>query len=971
MDKRRGLGLVVALSLVAASLAPTTPAWARSPQTPQTEQDVSGCPVGIGLAITPGEHCVSWPVSQFPQMSGNAKACGEALFMLTPLNPKIDEYVALWYGWPGSKASPDAANPWLFTSDSGGPYAGEQTWSTTALTPQNTGVNVHYEVPAGSGAWFVGAGGGPGPCTPNIGIAAQGWAVTYKWKVSGQVTYAYTDKPAVGVTVTADCPSGGTTTTDDNGDYRFLLDKGPCTIVPTPPDGLDVDPDKQVLDVEGSIDNVNFQVYATLYYAVENGLSVKSNSSTGAGLIKAGTAFTEQVTLKDISKTKTVVVAPIYPTLSGNANGGALQPVGGVVQRQITSLSTANPSPIVVLAPGQEQVFDSVIYTDASKVLGTDNGGKKVSGGTRATVQFAMPNAFVLKAGNNLEPLDPRQIVVEKGSTDKITVSIDDSAPDQMPFNGYLAAEDISWGLVLGLYHFTVGLVQGVCTAIKALGSAVVNLPTAVINYVDAEAQLWQEVKDDPVESALFLNIVTNQMLLVYKQAPFLLKKLGDLKAAVDSAVYQHFNQIEQDWREGDWEAAVTAWADDGANLSANLLILNPELMAGAIGDATLARVPGVVEDLDAAEAAQFAKNDAVVDEALGTGSSEGEIAEAEAADEALAPGNILSPERMAQIFGVSPAEFASMVETAKKYDVLITLRSRASEAISLVEKGLSYVKPAAIKLKTVSAIDVKYLGYPADIALDGQEVSTIGQVLVKQPLFLSADCPAACALPKFQADILSLGVTRDSPEFYEIQSRWVQRYGEWISNDPGYVSNLETASKDHVLTLDWHWGENHIYPDMVQSAQKVGFRMAPGPAGALVPEVRLPGQAWKSVTGDIDLVSITNTDNSALSNEQYVEVLEEMGAGPVQIQHPATATWYSQVNDDTFLFDPNDPNFADKAKYMQADKCCLMQIGPDGKARAVQFQLDGSQFVDQNNYYINYVGGYRAPAPGVLGTAP
>ncbi len=575
-----------------------------------------------------------------------------------------------------------------------------------------------------------------------------------------------------------------------------------------------------------------------------------------------------------------MVVAPIYPTLAGNANGGALQPVGGVVQKQLTSLSTANPSPIVLLAPGQQQVFDSVVYTDASKILGTDNGGKKVSGGTRATVQFSMPNAFVLKAGDNLEPLDPRQIVVEKGSTDKITVGIDDSAPDQMPFNGYLAAWDISKGLVLGLYHFTVGLVQGVCTAIRALGSAVVNIPTAVINYVDAEAQLWQEVKDDPVESALFLNIVTNNMLLVYKQAPFLLKKLGDFRSAVDSAVYRHFDQVEQDWRQGDWEAAVTAWADDGANLSANLLILNPELMAGAIGGATLARVPGVVEDLDAAEAAQFAKNDEVVDEALGTGSSEGEIAEAEAADEALAPGNIITPVQQADIFGVSPTEFASMAETAHKEGVLITLRSRAKEAISLVEKGLSYVKPAAIKLKTVSAVDIKYLGYPSRIALDGQEVSTIGQVLVKQPLFLSEACLEECALAKFKADVLSLGLTTDSPEYLEVQNRWVQRYDEWTNEHPGYVGNLQSAARDHYLTLDWHWGENHIYPDMVQSAQKVDFRMAPGPAGTLVPEVRLPGQGWKSITGDIDLVSITNTDNSALSNGQYVEVLEELGAG-------------------------------------------------------------------------------------------
>lgn len=192
-----------------------------------------------------------------------------------------------------------------------------------------------------------------------------------------------------------------------------MLQRGPCTIIPAPPDGLSADPEKQVLDVEGNIDNVDLQIEATLYSAVKTGLSVKSNSSVGTGLTKAGTAFSEQVTLKDISKDKTVVVAPIYPTLSGNANGGALQPVGGVVQRQITSLSTANPSPIVVLAPGQEQVFDSAIYTDGSKTLGSDNGGKKVSGGTRAYVQFNVPNTFVLEAGDNLKPLDPRQIVVE------------------------------------------------------------------------------------------------------------------------------------------------------------------------------------------------------------------------------------------------------------------------------------------------------------------------------------------------------------------------------------------------------------------------------------------------------------------------------------------------------------------------------------------------------------------------------
>jgi hypothetical protein len=419
-------------------------------------------------------------------------------------------------------------------------------------------------------------------------------------------------------------------------------------------------------------------------------------------------------------------------------------------------------------------------------------------------------------------------------------------------------------GVWLGLYHFTVGLLQGIVTTVKALGSAVVNIPTAIISYVNAEAQLWQEVKDDPVESALFLNIVTNEMLLVYKQAPFLLKKLGDIKSSVDTAVYQHFNKIEQDWRQGDWEAALTSWADDGTNLSANLLFLNPKLMAGVLGNATIARVPEVIEDLDAAEAASFAKNDEVVDEALGTGESEGEIGEAEAAEKAIKPGIILTAQQMANIFGVSAAEFDAMVATASKYKVLINLRSRAFEAIELIDKGLSYVKPAAIKLKTVSAMDIKFLRYPPKIALGGEKVSTIGQVLVKEPIFLTEECLKECALAKFRADILSLGLTTDSAEYLEVQNRWLQRYGEWTNEHAGYVSNLESAAKDHYLTLDWHWGENHIYPDMVQSAQKVGFRMTPGPAGTLLPEVRLPGQGWKSIAGDIDLVSIDNINNTA-----------------------------------------------------------------------------------------------------------
>jgi hypothetical protein len=78
----------------------------------------------------------------------------------------------------------------------------------------------------------------------------------------------------------------------------------------------------------------------------------------------------------------------------------------------------------------------------------------------------------------------------------------------------------------------------------------------------------------------------------------------------------------------------------------------------------------------------------------------------------------------------------------------------------------------------------------------------------------------------------------------------------------------------------------------------------------------------------------------------------------------PAAGGRHSDVDDVTSMFDPTDPDFSDKAKYMQANECCVMQVGPDGKARAVRLDLQGSSFVDKNNYFLNYVGRYMAPAP-------
>ncbi|HTW06419.1 MAG TPA: hypothetical protein VME46_02860 [Acidimicrobiales bacterium] len=931
----------------------------------------TGCPTQ--LIIERGAHCVSWPVDFDVRSVHDKGGCGQQLFMLEPLNSEVDEYVALW-SWLEPNQNPPPDHPWMFTSVSGGPY-GEEAWSTSKLTPENTGAPINYDVPQGDGAWFVAAGGGPAPeyCKVNTGEAV-GYAVTYRWEVSGKVTLAGVGDGVPGVTINADCPSGGSTSTDKDGKYLFLVTRGPCTIKPEPPDGQTITPEKRALDVEGNIDHVDFELQGVLYFKAKLDLSGAKKGK--GGLVKAGSTFTVDVTLKDVSKTEWVVVAPIYPDLVGNATGGALLPSGETLQP--SSADDADPSEIVVLGPGEEQDFDSVIGTTASRALGTDDGGDKVSGGTRAYVQFDVPTAFILHRGDDyaLSLLDPKLIEVAQGSTDKMTVSIDDSAPDRDAPTWYNAVWDISKGIVKGLWNVTWGIVSGLWQVMKLLGSAVTQVPTAIINYITLETELWQEAKDDPALMAQLTDSTTNAILVMYKEAPFLLKKIGDIRTGVESAIQKHFDAISEDYYSGDWDNAVTEWSENTTEVVGNVatLFLNPLEMAGAVSNVTIARIPALIKGVEAADTARFAAEAPVVEAALGSGETADEVGEVETALSRSYPGTELSLTNIAKVFGINATMMADLAEFCRANRVVVTLRSRAFEAIDLIERGLSVVKPAAIKLKTVSQIDLDWLGFPSEVAVDGQDVSSIGQVMFREPIYLSETCDATCALGELQDKLLSGGITKDSPEFEQVTSRWQQRYGEWVDKGNGYIPELQEAAAKGELTLDWHWGENQIEPKLTAGTppQTVGFKMTAGPDGVSIPLVcpewsiatKICSGTWKSVTGDVDLVSITAADGSALSDKRYVEILQKLGASSLDVQHPATATWYKQLNDGSYIFDATSAKFTDKAKYMMADKCCLMQVGADGVPREVMLSLKGSSFTSKNDYFLNYVGRELLPSP-------
>ncbi len=85
------------------------------------------------------------------------------------------------------------------------------------------------------------------------------YVLDHRFEVSGTVTSAGADGQGLpGVKLKASCPGGGTTTTDADGNYNFVLDRGNCTISVVAPPGETAAPVRQQLFIDHDINNVNF-----------------------------------------------------------------------------------------------------------------------------------------------------------------------------------------------------------------------------------------------------------------------------------------------------------------------------------------------------------------------------------------------------------------------------------------------------------------------------------------------------------------------------------------------------------------------------------------------------------------------------------------------------------------------------------------------------------------------------------------
>ena len=343
-----------------------------------------------------------------------------------------------------------------------------------------------------------------------------------------------------------------------------------------------------------------------------------------------------------------------------------------------------------------------------------------------------------------------------------------------------------------------------------------------------------------------------------------------------------------------------------------------------------LTRLPAAVEALNSIKQASYVKVGETLNAiADGVGGREALLALKQAT-----PGYEFLTTDLRKFYGLSDAQVAYLRGFAKENKLIITLRSRAEESLKWLNDG-AVLKPEQIKIKTVSIDDINYLGY---------RQGDLGRVVIRRP-------PSQAELARsLRAD----GIGPQDPEWATAFKRLKDRTTEWNhpAYDQGYVKYLEDGSSNGELTLRWNLQQNSVDSSVLPNGYtKYAMRLADEGGGNRVLEFKVNG-AWRSVTGDVDFLSIVHADGSPLSVLERIAVYRQMAKSPVGMLHPAADTWTLVKRGGQQIF-----NFPVKTNEFVRGGT-VAQFAPDGAVRAVVFN-PASRFTSAANYRIFWNGGY------------
>jgi len=305
--------------------------------------------------------------------------------------------------------------------------------------------------------------------------------------------------------------------------------------------------------------------------------------------------------------------------------------------------------------------------------------------------------------------------------------------------------------------------------------------------------------------------------------------------------------------------------------------------------------------------------------------------------------------------WGVDLKDIDLMRLIAFSENAMLLFRSRATEAIELVRLGLAYLKPELMKLKTISGIDLNFLGY------GGLRKGTVH--FVEPPISVNWDAPLDAVKKeiseKAKAYVDELGLAPD--EASDVLARLETRAKEWAEyrkyffDEAGGPGLWQTQGMP--VGFDYQ-AQGIALKDLpadlrkgIADKRKLKLEPCPnGPPGRQCFEVLMEGPLdrfgqrgpFKSITGDTDFLAILNPDGTPITDvAKRVRIYQRLQA-LVGMQHGESLTFVVSAEK--------------KAEYL---KCCVEggeamgAVHPDGGVRAAYFVQNSSILVDTVNVGI------------------
>jgi FG-GAP repeat len=675
------------------------------------------------------------------------------------------------------------------------------------------------------------------------------------------------------------------------------------------------------------------------FYFFKASIDTSSVSARGSSnWVRGGDPWFVKGTVKNLSSYQSLCLPPLVASTTGNADAVGLQDIA-------TSDVTSTDPPLVgLIKPGASYSLLMLVTTSG---LGATRGEVtlptevfKAVPGSSCDVQ---DDGTMSGAGARLTTA---QTHIVGGSTD-FTTHVDVSVNDDTTYasNAIAFFGGFAKGTLIGFANFAHGIFeimqqcQASIPAYTNLTQATLGDPIAVSNVLarmNARVQVMTDLAAHYLETATPAEKeqVGSQVKSAFRRAG------GDAYASVvakyDAVSAAWFGDIIAAAKTGNADDEWRAWGEANGNFDTSIIL---QVLVAVMGKKIGGEIPAL-EERSAAATAESTE--------LKTVKGGSAVA-----------GRIVTLPEEERVIGVTAEQDASLGAIAKRFGILIGVRSRQAISVALEKLGAVW-KSSKFHQKTINPLDISYMNFPEeDKGLLGfRSFTPAGKEAVERKIIFS---DATTAERKELFGRLDGRIGENGPDYQKMLSMLnTKRNGVYGWTNAGF--NATESGRATSSVARWRRfavretvlrDENGVNLGTYYKPYQENINYRPGTGfPPLCTDLIIKGIVMCPITGDLDLSYITTLYGNGLSSSLMTDVfaaLEKSG-----FAHTDLVTWADQQTGAAMF-----PGKIKQLKDIAPGGEAVLQFAPDDVRRLTYLDLAKSIITGSNDYQLAIQGTY------------